>query len=141
MTDYRDLPEVGGGAFEWVKYTVTYSQIAAAATTTTVDIADIAPGTVVKAAVIKSTEAFTGGSLSAYNIGVTVQTFPVLINPENFLPPPSGVLFETGEYSPFNLVPFQASRALRILATSTGDNLDAATQGSVDVWVLVSTLP
>jgi hypothetical protein len=138
-TDGRQVIIGGTEIPVWVKYTVTAAQLSAAATTSSITLLSLPAGGVIHGVKIKHSAAFTGGLLSAYTVSV-------------------GILGNLAKYaSAYNV--FQAAAvdnwqitevlggedqasAVNILVTavSVGANVSAAAAGSVDIWVLRSTL-
>jgi hypothetical protein len=124
---------------QWYKATKTYADFSTAATTNSLTILPLVAGGTIHNVRIKQSTSFSGGSISAYTVGV-------------------GIVGDTGRYgAAFDV--FQAvgnstqqlSQAnslsspsggstvnIAATATSTGANLSAATAGSVDIWLLVS---
>lgn len=129
-----------GDGMAWQSYTFTSAQLAAAALTNTVTIAPLLAKQVLHMVLIKHSQSFTGGGIATYTVRVGV----------------SGALAKYA--SPFDVFQAVSSNALQlsncadiedfvspvniaITAVSTGANLNAATQGSVTVWLLTSVLP
>lgn len=121
----------------WIKYTKTFAQLAAAATTNDIELLSLAAGGIIHAVKIKHSASFTGGAIAAYTLsvgisgtlnkyaadfdvfqatGATVQQLSTTVGTENHT----------------------TAVSIRLAATSTGDNLDQAGAGSVDVWILQS---
>lgn len=133
----------------WIKRSFTYEDFATAATTNEIELWQIPPGGMVHAAVIKHSTAFAGGSIYAYDIrcgkpgGVPGDDTNLLAAFDVFQAV-SGTTFaySTGTDSdppyPLFMQNFGTSYSLSIYASCSGDDLDAATQGAVDVWLLVS---
>jgi len=124
----------------WTKYTVTYTQLSAAALTNNIQLFSLGARQTVHAVVIQHTASFTGGAIATYTLSVGItgtlnkyaSAFNVFQAPGNTVLQSSGGAFteNTG-----------ASTSVRVAATSTGANLSAATAGSATIWVLTSTLP
>ena len=121
----------------WSKYTVPYTSLSTAATTNSITLFSLPAAGIIHGVKIKHSTAFSGGSISAYTVSVGI----------------SGTLAKYATaYNVFQAVAndtFQLSNTLGsenhasatnilITATSTGANLNAATAGSVDIWVLTS---
>ncbi len=130
---------------KWTKYTVTYTDLAAASMTNDAPLTPalaIGPKQYVSAAVIKTSVEFTGGGATSYGVtvGSVVSGFSSLgVGYDAFLTA-SDTNFTVNGGSPPYIYDFGASTPMRIQATSDV-NLDQITQGSLDVWVLISTLP
>lgn len=130
-----------GGGLTWVKITATFSDFATAATTNDIEIYSLPAKGTIHAAALKHTAAFTGGSLLGYSLSVGVSG-----TPEDIAGPaldvfnaPSNTSFITG--GAFHLYNFGSAKSIRAFADGAGVNLDEATTGSVDIYLLVSGLP
>lgn len=122
----------------WTKYTVVYSDLAAAALTNSITLFTLPAGGVIHGVKIKHSTAFSGGSISAYTVSVGIVgnttkyagTFDV---------------FQATGASTYDLTQnfagesHTATTAIKVEAVSVGANLDQAVAGSVDIWVLFST--
>lgn len=133
----------------WVKRSFTYDDFATAATTNEIELWQIPPGGMVHAAVVKHSTAFAGGSIHAYSVscgkpGGNPGDDTNLLTTFNVFQAVSGTTFaySTGTDSdppyPLFMQNFGTSYSLSIYAACSGGNLDTATQGAVDVWLLVS---
>lgn len=129
----------------WNKVTLTYDQLAAAATTGTATIFSLPAKGIVHQVVAKHSASFTGGAISAYTVQVgvagTVAKYLAAFNV--FQAPGAAVASPASTVTPVSASPinFTAATPLIVTATSTSANTEAATAGSVDVWLLVSILP
>lgn len=122
----------------WQKVTVAYTDLSAAGVfTNTFSFTSLPAGAIVHGVKIKHSTSFTGGAITSYKVsigdGTTADAYASAFN----------VFQGTGSstYQLTNLfvgVDQSTGPNMHITATSTGDTLDHATQGSVDVWVLVS---
>lgn len=124
----------------WVKYTATFSDLSTAGLTNNIELFSLAAKEVIHSVVMKAGTAFTGGIIATYTLSVGIagvlakyaiafdvkQTVGNTVSALNTL---SGV------------ENFGGATSIRLAAISTVGNLNAATTGSVDVWVLKSTLP
>lgn len=124
----------------WIKVTKTYTDFAAAATTNDIEIYSLPAKGIIHAAMLRQTTSFTGGAISAYtiSIGVAGNLGQFLPDIDVFAAPPNTALGQT--VTP-KIEDFIATTSIRGAAISTDDDLDAATQGSVDFYLLISTLP
>lgn len=137
---YTPLNVMGSNIPIWIKYTVPYTSFSVAYTTADVQLLSLPAKTVVEAVVIKQSAAFTGGAISAYTLSVGItggldkyaSAFDVFQVASSSTAQASHDMF---------VEDFTSATSIRIAATSTGANLNAATAGSVDVWVQTSTLP
>jgi hypothetical protein len=121
----------------WTKYTVTYLDLAAAATTNDVDLFTLPAGGVIHGVKIKHSTAFSGGAISAFTVSVGItgtlakyaSAFDVFQAVGNTAQQISSTVGTENH---------GASTSIKIAATSTGANIDQATSGSVDVWAMWS---
>ncbi len=125
----------------WTKYTKTFTDFSIAGTSNSITLVTLPARSFIDAFVMKHSVSFLGGAIGAYSmdLGVTGNTtlwhtaFNVFQAPgDTVLVVPSGFLAD-----PYRHV------AINVLATaqSGGANLNAATQGSIDIWLRVSQLP
>lgn len=119
----------------WRKYTKTFTDFSTAATTNSIDLFQLPAGGVILAVKLKHSAAFTGGALSAYTISVgIVGTLAKYLAAQNVFAAPGATNYGIG--ATIGGESHTASTAIKATATSTGGNLNLATAGSVDVWVL-----
>lgn len=135
------LAGAGSGGLAWVgPFTKTYTDLAAASTTNNIQIYSLPAKGVIHAAYIKHSQQFTGGTLTTYHVSVGpagnltkyAPSFAVYLGVSDTNFQLSSVVGSEN---------FGSATSIRLQASSAGANLNAATQGSVDVWLLVSTLP
>lgn len=135
---------VATGSPTWTKVTKTYSDLSAGGTTNDIEVYSLPAKSVLHAVAMKHSVQFSGGTISQYalTVGLTGQlaryTPTTLqaasaVSSSNFVDSATANLPEPRD--------FTSATSIRLSATSVGGNLNAATQGSVDVWVLVSALP
>lgn len=121
----------------WLKVTLTFSSFSTAATTNSITLASLVAAGVIHAVKIKHSTAFSGGSITAYTISVGVSG-----NTSKYAS--AFDVFQTTGNTVFqfsNSVGTEnhgAATTIQATATSTGGNLNTATAGSVDIWLLVS---
>jgi hypothetical protein len=141
-----DVPLVGTlGIFpQWVKVTKTYSDFSTAGATSTINIYNAPAGAIVHGVKIKQSTQFSGGTISKYQIDVGVSGQTACF--ENGFDAHQAVAAttytftgETGGGSPTALS-HTAATQITATATSTGDTLNHASQGSVDIWLLLSVV-
>lgn len=133
-----DLSNLESKSPTWTKYTVSYTDLSNAATTSTYTLFSLEAKGRIHEVVAKHSTSFSGGSISAYTIEVGpsgdsdkyLKTFDVF----------QATGPDKDHVNP-GIESFTSSTNIIVTALSTGDNLDQATQGSVDIWVLQSTLP
>lgn len=125
----------------WNKYSVTHTQLQAAALTNDIELVSLPPKGVVHAVVVKTTTAFAGtttytlsvgitGTLTKYTAATSVKT---AVSATNFFL--CGTSFVTGPED------FSSAVSVRLSAIATVENLDQSSAGVVDVYVLTSFLP
>lgn len=136
---YVDTEIAGAsGTFQWNKYTKTYADFSAGATTNSITLVALPAKRMVHGVVIKHSTAFSGGGITSYTVevGVAANVAKYASAFDTF----QAVSDTTGQtYMCFGLENFGASTNL--LATATAShNLNMATAGSVDIWLLTSNL-
>ena len=122
----------------WTKVTKTYTDLSTAATTNTITLVALAAKQFVDKVVIKHSTAFSGGGLISYSldVGITGTTGYFITAFDGFQAVSDTAKSEGDiDYSTFG------GTNATITANCAGANLDQATAGSVDVWLLISTLP
>lgn len=132
------------GVPQWVKVTKTYTDLSTAATTNDIEVYSLPAKSTIHAGVLKTTTAFSGGGLSSYSFSVgTAPGFTDLITgPYSGTAAVSNTNFErvAGALLPNFIKNFGSATSIR-LSASCDVNLNGATAGSVDLYLLVSTLP
>jgi microcystin-dependent protein len=138
---YSDLQAqtVSSGAGVWHQYTATYADLAAAALNKDIELFSLPAGGVIHDVIVTHGEAFTGGSLSSYvvSVGISGQldkyalAYDVHQAPGDLVSDSSNAL---GIESKSN------ATSIRISAVAQGDNLNAATEGAVTVYVRWSVI-
>lgn len=122
---------------KWVKITKTYSDFAIAGLTNNVSIYTLATHEMIHSVIINPTTSFQGGTIATYTISIGI---PSPLNATAYLGATS-VLGGTITANNPTLSLSLNNNAVSAYAISTIGNLNAATQGSVDFYLLVSTLP
>lgn len=141
-TNTTDIATLNSGAPQWTKYTKTYTDFSTAATASEISLANISAGTFVHNVVIKHSEAFAGGSISAYQIDVGPSgDLTQFVDGFAVTDAPTDSRHQSVTLGEVHNNAFASTGVLAARAESTGDNLDQAASGSVDIWVLSSTLP
>ena len=134
-----------GGYFDsvkipvWTKYTVTYSDLATVATTNSITLYTAVAKAMIHHVVVKHSQAFSGGSLSAYTVEVGLTGNTTKYAPAFDVFQAVADTAASNDRNDF-IESFASTTAVKITADSTGDDLDNAAAGSVDVWVLQSVL-
>lgn len=121
----------------WTKITKTYTDFSTAGLSNTITIATLPAKSVVHSVIVNPTTTFTGGLIASYSVSVGMVTTIDLM-------PASSIFTIPTRPIPSNLLlagSIGSTQAITATAISTVGNLSAATQGSVDIYLLVSTLP
>lgn len=139
-TNQTNIASLLTGAVQWTKYTKAYTDFSTAATSIELSLATLSAAEVVHGVIVKHSTAFSGGSITSYEVSVGpsgdatkyVDSFDVdqTVASSAFL---NTTLMEVED--------FAATSILAVQAVTVGDDLDQAAAGSVDIWVLSSTLP
>ena len=147
-SDYAVIALLSGGGTislqgfpQWSKHTVTFEQLAAASTENNIELFSLPPGGVLHTLRTKHSESFSGGNIIAYQLQVGLALNLNKYTNESFFDvfqPVGNTVFAVFD-GPFS-ENATAATSIRVGATSTGDNLDAATAGSVDIHVLTSVI-
>lgn len=123
---------------QWIKVTKTFSDFSAAAVTNNITIYSLPAKGVIHNVQLVPTVAFSGGLIATYTISVgiagTLAKYAVATNVfTGFSLPAISVLPGIESIS--------GATDIKSSAISTVGNLNAAVAGSVDIYLLVSTLP
>lgn len=128
------------GVPQWAKYTKTYSDLSTAANTNSITLFSLPAKGVIHAVAIKHSAAFTGGAIASYAVAVGISgdttKFATWVNVFQAPGDQVGQASNVG----VGIENFGVATTILLSATSVGGLLNAATAGSVDVWVLSSTL-
>jgi len=128
---------VGG----WTKVTVGYASMSAAATSKTILLHTLAAAGDISDVVIKASTVFAGTTTLTADVTVSGNN---VITSHDLKAAVSGTNFAAvyRDDSPYLKVwDFGSTTAINLVVTSTGANLDQLTQGSVDVWLKIASLP
>ncbi len=131
-----------GNAPKWFKITKSYADFSAASLTNSIPIYSLPFNSLVHACAIIPTMNFVGGLISAYTVSVGIGSGADVAKygtAFNVLQAVGGTVFGTN-----NLLGMESTNGtVNITATATSITglLNTATQGSVDIYLLVSTLP
>lgn len=129
-----------GDGMAWQSYTFSYTDLAAAATSNSITLAPLLAKQALHAVVIKHSASFTGGAIATYRVSVGVAGAPErYASLFNVFQAPGNSVAQFS--SSGNVENFASNVNLTLNAVSTGANLNAATAGSVTVWLLTSVLP
>ena len=132
----------GGSPFvtAWQSYTVSYTQLAAAALTNSITLVSLPAKTLIHGVVIKHSASFTGGAIASYQVSVGISGAPAkFASLFSVFQAPGDTVAQVS--SGPDLENFGSATNILLSAVSTGANLNAATAGSVTVWLLTSVLP
>jgi len=123
----------------WTKQSFTFSQFSAAATTFELELVELAARETLEVVIVKSTTAFSGGSISAVTLecGITGESNRYF-GPYDVFAAVSNTNFQNVSQS--NEVYF-TTQSVKLKMTSVGDDLDALNAGGFDVWIKRSKLP
>lgn len=126
----------------WTKYTFTFTDFSAASTEKDLHLFNLATGQIISNLIIKTSAAFTGGTITSYqfNVGITNPLYNDYINLYEGTTAPAPLNFQENQ-APSPSINFDVPIDVRIEANTVGDNLDQATTGSVDVWIQTQQLP
>lgn len=124
----------------WKKYTKSYTDFSTADPSNSIELFTMPAGGVIHAVKIKHSTAFSGEAISAYTISVGITG-----SNSRYAPSFDTVQAVSGEVLQMSSSLFgenqDSSWSVTATAVATGANLDAATTGSVDIWVLTSKTP
>jgi hypothetical protein len=127
----------------WTKYTVAHTALQTAATTNNISLFILPAKTMIHKVVVKHSTAFAGGAIATYTVSVgIIGTLAKYIAAFDVFQAVSSTAFSIAAATVnAGVEDFSSGVAIQIAAISTVANLNATTQGSVDVWVLTSLLP
>jgi len=125
--------------FVWTKFIIPQSELAAASTTNDIELFVLPAGGVFHGYVIAHSQSFTGGAITAYTLSLGVS------GELDRYAPPFDVFQAPGptiRQVPASLACLAegVATSVRLAAVSTGDNLNAATTGSVNIHILTTDL-
>ena len=133
---------LAGGAPAWIKITKTHAQLAAAALTNDIEVYSLPARGTLLGAYMNHTVAFTGGGMTTYSLDLGIAGNLAKYDGAY------GVTGAPAAAGPFHSTPFAnpvmedgfAATSIR-LSAACDVNLNTATAGSVDIYLLVSVLP
>ena len=120
-----------------LRYDVTYAQLAAAATTNDIELFVLPAGFVISAIKIKHSTSFSGTGITAYTVSVGIAAdLDKYASPWDVLQAVAATTFQLS--AGLQSESHTGTTSVRIAATSTGANLNAASgAGALTVWVSV----
>ena len=124
----------------WVKYTVSHTSLQAAALVNDIELFQLAAKQCLHAVMIKHSTAFSGGAIATYTLSVGLSgTLTKYTSAFDVFQATGNTVLQTS--NSVNVENTAATTSVRLSAISTGANLNASAAGSVDVYVMLSTLP
>jgi microcystin-dependent protein len=127
------------GGVQWVKYDVDYADFATAGVESFFKIDDLAPGGFVEAMAIHHTQSFSGGSISYYELELYINGNAWGNTRQVNSAPSDGVTYNYN--SPYAYIfSYGSAVDLEVRATSSGDDLDAATQGQATFYLKINNI-
>jgi hypothetical protein len=133
----------GGGdvsATTCTKYTISETDLTAAATTQTIDLVSVAAGTKVTGLTIKEGAQFSGGGVTALSVSIGNKTGTV-----TEYAPIYSLMAVPGDAQYYDAQVYGsatwAAHTISAKFTSTTADVSALTQGSVDIWLCKVVLP
>lgn len=116
------------------KYTATYSQLATAGLTNDIELFSLPAGGIIKSVKLKHSTPFTGGTIATYtlSVGITGNLVKYMAAFNVFQATGDSVLNFSTLAAAEN---HNSATSVRVAAISTVGNLNAATQGSADIFV------
>lgn len=128
------MPSLPDAVPAWFKFFVEHSDFTAAATTQDIELVNVPAGTVVEAVLVRHTQSFGGGGITAYTLSVGVTgDLTRYIGATNVFAAPGQVLALVAAAN--QLTSSTAATSVRVAAVSTTANLNAATAGIAEIYV------
>lgn len=138
----KTTPVISAEVSRWIKVTKSYTDFATAGLTNNIEIYSLPAKSIIQGCVIKHTVPFTGGSIVSYTTSVRISGNLIKYAAVfNILQAVGDTVFGLGTSIVPTVEDFGSVKSIRGAVTSTIGNLNAATQGSVDFYLLISTLP
>lgn len=131
------LYDILSPTLSWIKVTKTFSDLSAASLTNDIEVLSLPAKGVIHAVEIVPTTAFTGGLIATYTISVGIAgNFTKYRGATNVF---TGFTLPTPAAN-IGMESTTVATSIRAQAISTVGLLNAATQGSADIYLLVSNL-
>lgn len=130
-----------GNVPRWIKFTKTFTDFSTAGLTSTITLFTPPPGTYIHNIKMKHSVVFAGGAIASYTISVGSSSGAATVRYLGASSVAGAVTITNMFTSVTSSGAFEAqdgSSSITATATSTAANLDQATTGSVDIWVLYS---
>lgn len=133
---------LAGNVLIWIKVTKGYADLTDTDTVNDIEVYSLPAKGMFHYGIVKTTQSFSGGTIASYNLalGITGSLTRYLSVYDAF----ASVSNTNFARSTTNIPDFQnfgSATSIRLQATSSGGNLNAATAGSVDIYLLISVLP
>jgi hypothetical protein len=139
LTVLSNQVRIGTPVPRWQKFTVTFAQLAAAATSNSATLFTLPPGGIVHGAKIKHSEEFSGGAISAYTLSVGITgNLTKYTDAFDVFQAPGDAVLAIGDKDMKAETHEGGGTAVLVAAVSTSADLDQADQGAANVWVLWS---
>lgn len=123
----------------WVKVTKTFTDFSTAGLTNDIEIFSLPAKSIIISAQLVPTTAFTGGLIATYTVSVgkagALTKYAIATDVFTGFPLPS-----ISGISPLGIESTSGATSIRAQAISTVGNLNAATTGSIDIYLLISNL-
>lgn len=127
------------GTSSWQKFTIPFTSLQTAGLTNTVPVITLQSHQIVQAAFQNVTTAFSGGTIATIvgTIGISGSVAKYLVSTTL-----AATALGSGVSMATNLPEsMTTTTVVNLYATSTVGNLSALTQGSVDIYLLIATVP
>lgn len=122
------------------KFTFSYTDLAAAAASNQITLATLPAGTVLHGVVLQHTASFTGGAIATYTVSVGLAASPAKYATAFDVFQAPGATVGQASFGGY-VENFAATTDVKLSAVATGGLLNAATAGSLTVWLLTTKLP
>lgn len=122
----------------WVKVTKTYTSLSTAGLTNDIEVFSLPAGWAVHGATLKHSTPFTGGTIATYTTSVgPTGALAKYVAASDVLQAAGATVSGVSLLTTFVVENWSSTTSIRLAAISTVGNLNAATAGSVDVYLLV----
>ncbi len=121
----------------WIKITKLFSDFSTAGLTNSINIFSLPAKGVIHAVFLNPTTLFSGGIIASYTISVGISGTPAKYNAAANVFTGAGLPTPTAGIFVENM---SGSTNIQATSISTVGNLNAATAGSVDIYILISLL-
>lgn len=133
----NNLPALYPGLARWTRYAVDFADFAAAGTSASAELLSLPAGWCIHNVLLKHSEEFSGGAISAYTLSVGITGTPdKYLAAFDVFQAPGATVFSFGTTQ--GLESMGAATSIKVAAVSTSANLDQADQGAAVIWVRTS---